>query len=104
MATITVDGDCGSSIRKTFQTTSPTSSAKAIPRRDWNYAQIARIQPDGTYRGATWRIYLTATIHIDRRRRRRAAPRDCRGAHSILRVLVNGREAAIVRDLPKDTR
>lgn len=76
---------------------------KSNPRRDWNYAQTARIQPDGTYRGTTWRILFDCDKSISTRAGEAVLRLAIAGAHnSSLRILVNGREAAVLRDLPKD--
>ena len=89
---------------------------KSDARRDWNYAQVARPRSGGGkgggkagYSGTTWRILFACDAATLKAATAAPAKGDAvlrlafAGAHlSALRVVVNGREAAVIGDLPED--
>jgi len=87
---------------------------KSDPRRDWNYAQVARAQSGADskgkvkYSGTTWRILFNAdAATVKDATKSKDGDAVLRlafaGAHlSALRVVVNGHEAAVLDDLPQD--
>ncbi|WP_334318968.1 polysaccharide lyase family protein [Termitidicoccus mucosus] len=72
-------------------------------RRDWNYAQVTRAGTDGRHRGTTWRVLFDGDEAAAKAGGDAVLRLAFAGTHgAVLRVLVNGREAAVLRDFPGD--